>query len=64
MSMTPGVTHLPVASMTSASAGALTVWPDRGDLAVLEQQGAALDDRARRRQDRGVADDRRTTAAG
>ena len=32
MSITPGVTHLPVASMTVASAGAFTVWPTAATL--------------------------------
>ena len=30
--MTPGVTHLPLASITTASAGASTVWPTAATL--------------------------------
>ena len=58
VSMTPGVIHLPLASMTSASAGAVTVCPTAAILPFCSRIDPRSIDRAGRGQDRRVADQR------
>ena len=59
MSITPGVTHLPLASMTDRVGGRVDGLADGRDLAVLQQDRSALDRGSRGREDRRVADHRR-----
>ena len=59
VSMTPGVTHFPFASITTASAGALTVCPTAAILPFCRSSDPRFDRRSGGRQNRRIADDRR-----
>ena len=57
VSMMPGITYLPVPSMTRAPAGAAMSSPDRRDLRAADEDRAVLDRAVGDGEDGGVADE-------